>query len=102
MFISQFVIIFLEILNGNLWQFFDILLGDFSFMFMILVFVDEEFDLIGSLFASSVEQLLPDREEEGFKTVVHYDCVLLGINAVLQFFQQTLLHQRFSFTLVFH
>lgn len=101
MFISQFIIIFLEILDCYLWQFFDILFRDFSFVFMIFVFVDEEFDLIGSLFAPSVEQVLPDWEEEGFKTVVHYDCVLLGVNAVLQLFQQALLHERFSFTLVF-
>ena len=83
MFISQFVIIFLEILNGNLWQFLDILLGDLSFVFMIFVFIDEEFDLIGSLFASSIHQLLPNWKEERFKTVINYDCVLLGINAVL-------------------
>lgn len=86
MFICLIVIIFLEILDSNLWQFIDVLFCDFNFMFMIFVFANEEFDLIGGLFAPSINQLLPNLEKEGFKTVVDYNCVLLGVNAVLKFF----------------
>jgi hypothetical protein len=62
MFISEFEIIFLEILYGNLRQLFDVFLSDFIFMFVVLVFVNEKFDFVGSLFAPSVDQLFPDGE----------------------------------------
>lgn len=65
MFVSEFVVILLEVLDGEIGEILDILLSDFSFVFVVFVLADEEFDFIGSLFAPAVDQLFPDRKEEG-------------------------------------